>query len=77
MAFVSSPIPPALSIYDERCAITLTRNLDVQFDMYELGRRQMAQNEVQIWSEVYLFLSSTGKSSIHELIIRTNCTHFA
>lgn len=41
-AFVSSPPPPALSIYDEICGITLTRNLDAWFDTYELGLRFVA-----------------------------------
>jgi hypothetical protein len=35
--FVSTP--PALSIYDETCGITLSRVLDVPFDTYELGLR--------------------------------------
>jgi hypothetical protein len=36
--FVSKP-PPALSIYDETCGITLSRILDIPFDTYELGLR--------------------------------------
>jgi hypothetical protein len=36
-SFVSTP--PALSIYDEICGITLSRNLDDLFDTYELGLR--------------------------------------
>jgi len=39
--FVSTP-PPALSIYDEICGITLSRNLDAWFDTYELGLRLVA-----------------------------------
>ena len=39
--FVSNP-PPGLSIYDEICGITLCANLDVLFDVYELGLRLMA-----------------------------------
>ena len=50
--FVSTP-PPALSIYDEICGITLTRNLDAWFDMYELGLRLVAP------VCTHLFLSST------------------
>ena len=34
--FVAAP-PPALSIYDEICGITLIDNLDTKFDKYELG----------------------------------------
>jgi hypothetical protein len=34
--FVSTP-PPALSIYDEVCGITLSQNLEPWLDMYELG----------------------------------------
>lgn len=40
--FVSTPPPPALSIYDEICGITLSRNLDTWFDAYELGLRFVA-----------------------------------
>jgi len=41
-AFVGTP-PADLSIYDERCGITLNRNLDAWFDEYELGLRLVAQ----------------------------------
>ena len=41
-AFVSAPPPPALSIYDEICGITLDRNHDAWFDTYELGLRLVA-----------------------------------
>jgi hypothetical protein len=34
--FAGTP-PPALSIYDEMCGITLSRNLDALFDEFELG----------------------------------------
>jgi hypothetical protein len=40
--FVSPLPPPTLSIYDEICGITLTRNLDAAFDTYELGLRFVA-----------------------------------
>ncbi|KAI0277530.1 hypothetical protein BGY98DRAFT_979374 [Russula aff. rugulosa BPL654] len=33
--FVSSPPPPALSVYDEICGITLSRTLDGWFDIYD------------------------------------------
>jgi hypothetical protein len=38
-SFVSTPPRPTLSIYDDICGITLTSNIDAQFDMYELGLR--------------------------------------
>ena len=41
-AFVSAPPPPALSIYDEICGITLCLNMDAWFDTYELGLRLVA-----------------------------------
>ncbi len=41
-AFVTTPPPPALSIYDEICGITLIGNLDSSFDLYELGLRFVA-----------------------------------
>ena len=41
-SFESTPPPPTLSIYDEICGITLTRNLDAWFDKYELGLRFVA-----------------------------------
>ena len=41
-AFVGPP-PAGLSIYDERCGITLNRNIDTWFDSYELGLRLVAQ----------------------------------
>jgi hypothetical protein len=41
-AFVGTP-PADLSIYDERCGITLSLNLDAWFDEYELGLRLVAQ----------------------------------
>jgi len=41
-AFVGTP-PTDLSIYHERCGITLNRNLDAWFDTYELGLRLVAQ----------------------------------
>jgi hypothetical protein len=40
--FVSATVPPTLSIHDEICGITLTRNLDAWFDRYELGLRLVA-----------------------------------
>ncbi len=40
--FVPTPLPPALSIYDEICGITLTSLIDVPFDNYELGLRFVA-----------------------------------
>jgi len=40
--FVSTPPPPALSIYDEICGIALSRILDDPFDTYELGLRFVA-----------------------------------
>ena len=40
-AFVSTP-PPALSIYDEICGITLSMVLDAWFDAYEFGLRPVA-----------------------------------
>ena len=40
--FVSTP-PANLSIFDEVCGITLNRNLDGWFDMYELGLRYVSQ----------------------------------
>lgn len=52
-SFVSSHLPPALSILDEMCGITLNMNLDDWFDKYELGLRLVAP--VQNLS----FLSST------------------
>ena len=36
------PTPPAVSIYDEICGITLTVGLNTQFDQYELGLRLVA-----------------------------------
>jgi hypothetical protein len=41
-AFVSTPPPPDLSIFDEICGITLALNLDTLFDTYELGLRLVA-----------------------------------
>ena len=35
--FVQTPPPPALSIYDEICGITLSPNLDRLYDKYEFG----------------------------------------
>ena len=35
--FVSRPAPPTLSINDDICGITLSRNIDTAFDKYELG----------------------------------------
>jgi hypothetical protein len=40
--FVSAPLPPALSIYDESCGITLSPYLDAMFHTYELGLRLVA-----------------------------------
>lgn len=40
--FVSATVPPALSIHDEICGITLSRTLDAWFDIYELGLRLVA-----------------------------------
>ena len=40
--FISSPAPPALSIYDEICGISLNRNLDAAFVKYELGLQYVA-----------------------------------
>ncbi|KAK2467583.1 hypothetical protein APHAL10511_000438 [Amanita phalloides] len=50
--FVSStpPPPPTLSIYDEICGITLTRNLDASFGTYELGLRFVAPDEYECHS---------------------------
>ena len=49
--FVQMP-PPALSIYDEICGITLSRNLDSFFHEYEIGLRFVAL------VRVHIFLSS-------------------
>jgi hypothetical protein len=38
-AFVSTPPPPTLSVFDEICGITLHMALDAWFDVYELGLR--------------------------------------
>ncbi|KAI0280829.1 hypothetical protein BGY98DRAFT_962099 [Russula aff. rugulosa BPL654] len=43
--FVSSPPPPALSIHDEICGITLSRTLNDWFDIYELGLRLVAPDK--------------------------------
>ena len=40
--FVSINVPPALSIYSTMCGITLTSNLSIWFDLYELGLRPVA-----------------------------------
>jgi len=40
--FVQTPPPPALSIYDELCGITLSANLDRLYDLYILGLRHVA-----------------------------------
>ena len=40
--FVQTPPPPALSIYDEMCGITLSTFLDSLFDKYEFGLRLVA-----------------------------------
>ena len=58
-AFVSTP-PPALSIYDEICGITLCRNLDASFCQYEFGLQLVAP----VRSPSFLILYS--KSLIHE-----------
>jgi hypothetical protein len=42
-AFVSTPPPPTLTVYDERCGITLTGSFDTGFDMYQFGMRFVAQ----------------------------------
>jgi hypothetical protein len=53
--FVSSPPPPALSIYDEICGITLSRTLDGWSDIYELGLRLVAP----VRSSLFFFPFST------------------
>ncbi|KAH9965592.1 hypothetical protein BJV74DRAFT_869944 [Russula compacta] len=45
--FVSTPPPPALSIYNEMCGITLFSALDPFFDKYELGLRLIGPNLYQ------------------------------
>jgi len=45
--FVQTPPPPTLSIYDEICGITLTKNLDAWFDEYELGLRLVSEYPVR------------------------------
>jgi hypothetical protein len=58
--FVSTP-PPALSIYDEICGITLTLNLDIWFDTYELGLRFVApvRSKSSLFSSsIYLIIGS-------------------
>jgi len=40
--FVGTPPPPALSVYDEICGISLSPFLDTLFDVYELGLRFVA-----------------------------------
>jgi hypothetical protein len=40
--FVSTPLPETVTVYDERCGITLTRNFDASFDKYKLGMRFVA-----------------------------------
>jgi len=59
-AFVSTPPPPALSIYDEICGITLFVSLDALFCQYEFGLRLVAP----VRSSSFLILYS--KSLIHE-----------
>ena len=40
--FVSTPPPPTLSVYHEMCGITLIPNIDIMFNMYEVGLRLVA-----------------------------------
>ena len=40
--FVSATVPLGLSIHDEICSITLNRNLDTLFDLYQFGLRLVA-----------------------------------
>ena len=59
-AFVSTPPPPTLSIYDEICGITLSVGLDAWFYKYKFGLRLVAP----VCSSYFLILHS--KSLIHE-----------
>ena len=68
--FVSSPPPPALSIYDEICGITLIPNLETLFHKYELGLRFVAPVRKSS------FLVFYSKSLVHELRMSTNVISF-
>ena len=71
--FVSSPPPPALSIYDEICGITLSRTLDDWFDIYELGLRLVAPVRSSLFfpSIFYAFLIFYDELRISTYAIRS------
>ncbi len=63
------PTPPAVSIYDEICGITLMLHLDALFDTYELSLRLVAP----VRSSYFLiFYSLIIHSFINKLRMSTN-----
>jgi hypothetical protein len=68
--FVRTPPRPALSVYDEICGISLSRNLDAYFDIFELGLRFVAPVQNSYFLVLYSY------SFTHKLRMSTNATGF-
>ena len=68
--FIQTPPPPALSIFDEICGISLLLALDYFFDKYEFGLRFIAL----VRNSYLLVLHSY--SFIHKLRMNMNATFF-